>query len=228
MRAKTRKLQEANKPMRDNLHDYRKNYKKGALDEKSVDENPFQQFRTWFYNVRDSGGVDEVNAMTLTTIGVDGFPRGRVVLLKKYDENGFYFYTNYTSDKGKAIAENNKVSLSFFWPNIERQVIIKGIAEKTSEEDASNYFASRPKGSQLGALLSDQSSVVESRAVLEKELRVLESEYVNKEVPKPINWGGYVVKPLEFEFWQGRPNRLHDRIRYRLQDLDWIIERLAP
>ncbi len=228
MRAKTRKLQEANKPMRDNLHDYRKNYKKGALDEKSVDENPFQQFRTWFYNVRDSGGVDEVNAMTLTTIGVDGFPRGRVVLLKKYDENGFYFYTNYTSDKGKAIAENNNVSLSFFWPNIERQVIIKGIAEKTSEEDASSYFASRPKGSQLGALLSDQSSVVESRAVLEMELKALEREYENKEVPKPEHWGGFVVKPLEFEFWQGRPNRLHDRIRYRLQDLDWIIERLAP
>lgn len=214
--------------MRDNLHDYRKNYKKGALDETSVDENPFQQFRTWFYNVRDSGGVDEVNAMTLTTIGVDGFPRGRVVLLKKYDENGFYFYTNYTSDKGKAIEKNNKVSLSFFWPNIERQVIIKGIAEKTSEEDASNYFASRPKGSQLGALLSDQSSVVANRKVLEEELKDLEKKYEGKEVPKPKHWGGFVVKPLEFEFWQGRPNRLHDRIRYRLEGIDWVIERLAP
>ncbi|MBW2937928.1 pyridoxamine 5'-phosphate oxidase [Aureisphaera sp. CAU 1614] len=214
--------------MRDNLHDYRKNYKKGALDETSVNENPFQQFRTWFYNVRDSGGVDEVNAMTLTTIGVDGFPRGRVVLLKKYDENGFYFYTNYTSDKGKAIEQNNKVSLSFFWPNIERQVIIKGIAEKTSEEDASNYFASRPKGSQLGALLSDQSSVVANRKVLEEELKDLEKKYEGKEVPKPKHWGGFIVKPLEFEFWQGRPNRLHDRIRYRLEGIDWVIERLAP
>ncbi|MEZ4857759.1 MAG: pyridoxamine 5'-phosphate oxidase [Flavobacteriaceae bacterium] len=214
--------------MRDNLHDYRKNYKKGVLDEKWVDKNPFQQFRTWFYNVKDSGGVDEVNAMTLTTIGIDGFPRGRVVLLKKYDENGFYFYTNYTSEKGKAIEKNNKVSLSFFWPNIERQVIIKGFAEKTSEEDARNYFASRPKGSQLGALLSDQSSLVESRAVLERELKELEEEYENKEVPKPEHWGGYVVHPLEFEFWQGRPNRLHDRIRYRLLGIDWIIERLAP
>lgn len=214
--------------MRDNLHDYRKNYKKGVLDETSVDENPFQQFRTWFYNVRDSGGVDEVNAMTLTTIGIDGFPRGRVVLLKKYDEHGFYFYTNYTSDKGKAIEKNNKVSLSFFWPNKERQVIIKGFAEKTSEEDASNYFASRPKGSQLGALLSDQSSVVANRKVLEEELQNLEKKYEGKEVPKPKHWGGFIVKPLEFEFWQGRPNRLHDRIRYRLEGLDWVIERLAP
>ncbi|MEZ4817863.1 MAG: pyridoxamine 5'-phosphate oxidase [Flavobacteriaceae bacterium] len=214
--------------MRDNLHDYRKNYKKGALDETSVNENPFQQFRTWFYNVVDSGGVDEVNAMTLTTIGLDGFPRGRVVLLKKYDENGFYFYTNYSSDKGKAITENNKVSLSFFWPNIERQVIIKGIAEKSSTQDAINYFASRPKGSQLGALVSNQSSVVKSRAVLEEELKHLEEKYANIEVPKPEDWGGYLVKPLEFEFWQGRPNRLHDRIRYTLNGIDWVIERLAP
>lgn len=214
--------------MRDNLHDYRKNYKMGELDESSVDENPFQQFRTWFYNVKDSGGVDEVNAMTLTTIGIDGFPRGRVVLLKKYDEHGFYFYTNYNSDKGKAIANNNKVSLSFFWPNIERQVIIKGVASKSGNEDASNYFATRPKGSQLGAILSNQSSVIANRRVLEDELASLEKEYEEKEVPKPDNWGGYIVKPIEFEFWQGRPNRLHDRIRYRLEGLDWVIERLAP
>ena len=139
-----------------------------------------------------------------------------------------YFYTNYTSDKGKAIEKNNKVSLSFFWPNVERQVIIKGIAEKTSEEDARNYFASRPKGSQLGALLSDQSSVVANRKVLEEELKDLEKKYEGIEVPKPKHWGGFVVKPLEFEFWQGRPNRLHDRIRYRLEGIDWVIERLAP
>ena len=214
--------------MRDNLHDYRKNYKKGALDESTVDNNPFQQFRSWFYNVVDSGGVDEVNAMTLTTIGLDGFPKGRVVLLKKYDENGFYFYTNYTSDKGKSIAQNNKVSLSFFWPNIERQVLIKGIAEKTSTEDAANYFASRPKGSQLGAVVSNQSSVVKNRSVLEKELKLLEEKYAHTEVPKPEEWGGFLVKPIEFEFWQGRPNRLHDRIRYRQEGMDWIIERLAP
>ncbi|MDC8004101.1 pyridoxamine 5'-phosphate oxidase [Aureisphaera galaxeae] len=214
--------------MRDNLHDYRKSYEKGVLDTSTVDSNPLQQFRTWFYQVQDAGGVDEANAMTLTTIGLDGFPKGRVVLLKKYDENGFYFYTNYTSEKGEAILANPNVSLSFFWPNLERQVLIKGIAQKTSEVDSSNYFASRPKGSQLGAMVSNQSSVVESREALEEELKALEETYDGKEVPKPDDWGGFVVQPVEFEFWQGRPNRLHDRIRYRLDQLDWVIERLAP
>ena len=214
--------------MRDNLHDYRKNYQKGALTKDSVDANPMQQFQTWFYEVRDNGGVDEVNAMTLTTLGLDGFPKGRVVLLKKYDEYGFYFYTNYASEKGQSIANNNQVSLAFFWPNMERQVLIKGIAEKTSENDSQNYFASRPKGSQLGAMVSNQSSVVTDRRALEDELKDLEAHFENKEVPKPVNWGGFVVKPVEFEFWQGRPNRLHDRIRYQQIDLDWIIERLAP
>jgi pyridoxamine 5'-phosphate oxidase len=214
--------------MRDNLHDYRKNYKHGILDEESIDPNPLQQFRTWFYNVQNAGGVDEVNAMTLTTLGVDGYPKGRVVLLKKYDENGFYFYTNYNSEKGKSISVHNKVCLSFFWPNIERQVIIKGTAEPTSEADSSNYFASRPKGSQLGALVSHQSTVIPNREVLENELRALEEAYEGKEIPKPSDWGGYLVKPIEFEFWQGRPNRLHDRFRYRMEGIDWIIERLAP
>ncbi|MEM7186034.1 MAG: pyridoxamine 5'-phosphate oxidase [Bacteroidota bacterium] len=214
--------------MRDNLHDYRKNYEKGVLDEKTVDANPMQQFRTWFYEVQDSGGVDEVNAMTLSTVNIDGFPRGRVVLLKKYDENGFYFYTNYQSEKGRDIEGNNKVSLSFFWPNLERQVIVKGTAEKSGEIDSSNYFASRPKGSQLGAWVSKQSEVIGNRQELVDELAQLENEFEGKEVPKPENWGGYVVRPLSFEFWQGRPNRLHDRIRYRLDGLDWIIERLAP
>ncbi|MEM7087662.1 MAG: pyridoxamine 5'-phosphate oxidase [Bacteroidota bacterium] len=214
--------------MHDNLHDYRKNYEKGALTKDAVDANPMQQFQTWFYEVKDIGGVDEVNAMTLTTLGQDGFPKGRVVLLKKYDAYGFYFYTNYSSDKGRAIANYNQVSLSFFWPNMERQILIKGMAEKTSETDSQNYFASRPKGSQLGAMVSDQSSVVPNRQVLEDELKDLEAQFEDKEVPKPSNWGGFVVKPVEFEFWQGRPNRLHDRIRYRLDGLDWTIERLAP
>ena len=214
--------------LRDNLHDYRRNYKRGALTEDTLDENPFQQFRKWFYQVQEAGGVDEVNAMTLNTIEEDGFPRGRIVLLKKYDENGFSFYTNYDSQKGKAIAANPNVSLSFFWPNAERQIIIKGNAKKTSEADSENYFSSRPKGSQLGALVSDQSSVIKNREVLEKELSLLEETYKNKEVPKPKNWGGFLVQPIEFEFWQGRPNRLHDRIRYRLNGVDWLIERLAP
>lgn len=214
--------------MRDNLHDYRKSYEKGELTKSSVAIDPFQQFSSWFRDVEQVGGVDEVNAMTLTTIGKDSFPKGRVVLLKKYDTQGFYFYTNYDSEKGLAIAQNPKVSLSFFWPNLERQIIIKGIAEKTSEQDSTAYFASRPKGSQLGALVSQQSKVIDNRTSLEQELKRLELEYQNKEVPKPKNWGGYLVKPMEFEFWQGRPNRLHDRIRYLKQDKNWTIDRLAP
>ena len=214
--------------MNDDLYKSRKSYEKGELSKKSVDLNPFQQFRSWFYECQDSGGVDEVNAMTLTTIDIDGFPIGRVVLLKKYDEYGFYFYTNYNSEKGRSIEVNNKVSLSFFWPNMERQIIIKGTAQKTSVDDSTNYFHSRPKGSQLGALVSNQSSVIENRDILEVQLKELETEYENKEVPKPVNWGGYLVSPVSFEFWQGRPNRLHDRIRYKLQEYDWIVERLAP
>ena len=214
--------------MKDDLYNSRKSYEKGELSEKSVDSNPLQQFRSWFYECKDSEGVDEVNAMTLTTIDSDGFPRGRVVLLKKYDEFGFYFYTNYDSEKGRSIEVNKKVSLSFFWPNMERQIIIKGTAQKTSKADSENYFQSRPKGSQIGALVSHQSSVIKNRDVLENQLKELEVEYENKDIPKPANWGGYLVTPISFEFWQGRPNRLHDRIRYKLQEYDWIIERLAP
>tara|TARA_B100001059_G_scaffold163838_1_gene163359 strand:+ start:234 stop:878 length:645 start_codon:yes stop_codon:yes gene_type:complete len=214
--------------MRDNLHDYRKNYNKGELTKNKVDANPLQQFRKWFYEAKDSESVEEVNAMTLTTLGLDGFSKGRVVLLKKYDEHGFYFYTNYSSEKGKSIAQNNKVSLLFFWPGLERQIIIKGTASKTSEDDSDNYFNSRPKGSQLGALVSNQSEVIENRKVIENKLALLENQYSDKEIKKPANWGGYLVSPISFEFWQGRPNRLHDRIRYRLSHLDWIIERLSP
>ncbi len=214
--------------MRDNLNDYRRNYLKGELTEQTVDENPLQQFRKWFYEVKDSETVDEVNAMTLTTLGVDGFPKGRVVLLKKYDEYGFYFYTNYESEKGKSIEKNENVSLSFFWPGMERQVIIKGKASKTSEEDSKNYFNSRPIGSQLGAIISSQSQVIPNREVLEEELKRLEEKYEEGEVEKPEDWGGYLVAPVSIEFWQGRPNGLHDRILYTLERYDWKIERLAP
>ena len=214
--------------MEENLHNFRKTYQKGALLEQDIDANAMQQFRTWFYDAKKSQTQSEPNAMTLTTLGLDGFPKGRVVLLKKYDENGFYFYTNYNSEKGKAIKMYSKVSLSFFWATLERQVIIKGTAQKTSETDSVNYFNSRPRGSQLGAWISAQSQVITNRNVLEKELQKAEEYFKDKPIPKPDNWGGYLVKPESIEFWQGRPNRLHDRILYTLEGLDWKINRLAP
>jgi len=214
--------------MSQNLHNSRKSYEKGSLLKEDIDLNPMQQFRTWFFEAKDTGGESEVNAMTLSTVGLDGFPKGRVVLLKQYDEYGFYFFTNYKSEKGNSIEANPNVSLSFFWPVLERQVIIKGIASKTSEFFSENYFNSRPIGSQLGALVSEQSNVIENRALLDERLKELEIKYLNKKVPRPAFWGGYLVSPISIEFWQGRPNRLHDRIRYTLEDLDWKIERLEP
>ena len=214
--------------MNRDLSDYRKSYEQQALSENTMPTHPVEFFEQWFKEVQSEGSIEEVNAMTLTTVGLDGFSKGRVVLLKKYDECGFYFYTNYLSEKGKSIAQNNKVSLSFFWPSLERQIIIKGTASKTSEDDSNNYFNNRPKGSQLGALVSNQSEVIETRKVIENKLALLENQYFDKEIKKPANWGGYLVSPISIEFWQGRPNRLHDRIRYRLSHLDWIIERLSP
>ena len=215
--------------MQKDLGDYRKSYEKSELTEASVKENPMEQFQKWFYETEASDGVDEPNAMTVSTIGLDGFPKSRVVLMKKFTFEGFIFYTNYQSEKGRAIEANPAVCLSFFWPNMERQVIIKGRAEKIAPNLSDGYFESRPHGSQLGAVVSDQSEVVPSREFLEVKLRELEQKYDGKEVPRPEYWGGYLVLPISIEFWQGRPNRLHDRIRYSLQeDFDWKIERLAP
>jgi len=215
--------------MQKDLGDYRKSYEKSALLEGSISDNPMELFQKWFYETEASNGVDEPNAMTVSTLGLDGFPKSRVVLLKKFTHEGFIFYTNYDSEKGRAIAANPKVCVSFFWPNMERQIIIKGKAEKIAENLSDGYFESRPNGSKLGAIVSEQSSVISSREELEGKLKALELEYENKEILRPINWGGYIVKPKSMEFWQGRPNRLHDRIRYSLIDeLDWKMERLAP
>ncbi len=197
--------------------------------EDNISDNPMELFQKWFYEVEASEGIDEPNAMTVSTLGLDGFPKNRVVLLKKYTYEGFIFYTNYESEKGKSIAKNSNVCLSFFWPIMERQVIVKGNAEKIAENLSDGYFESRPEGSKLGAILSAQSSVIPSRKFLEEKLKELEREYSGKDIERPDYWGGYIVKPLSIEFWQGRPNRLHDRIRYTLQeDFNWKIERLAP
>ena len=211
------------------LSNYRKSYEKSALFEDQIPEDPINLFHKWFYEAEDLNAADEVNAMSVATIGLDGFPKTRVVLLKKFNEEGFIFYTNYNSEKGKAIIENPNVCLSFFWPTVERQIIIKGKAEKTTASISDNYFASRPDGSKLGALVSPQSEVILNREFLEKSLIELEKEWEGKEIERPSHWGGFLVRPVEVEFWQGRPNRLHDRIRYQLQnEFDWKIDRLAP
>jgi pyridoxamine 5'-phosphate oxidase len=213
----------------EDLSNYRKSYDKSALLENQIPEDPINLFHKWFYEAEDLNAADEVNAMTVATIGLDGFPKSRVVLLKKFDEEGFVFYTNYNSEKGKAIIENPNVCLSFFWPTVERQIIIKGRAEKTADIISDNYFASRPDGSKLGALVSPQSEVILNRDFLEHSLIELEKDWEGREIERPSHWGGFLVRPVEVEFWQGRPNRLHDRIRYQLQtDFDWKIDRLAP
>jgi pyridoxamine 5'-phosphate oxidase len=211
------------------LSNYRKSYEKSELLETQIPEDPINLFHKWFYEAEDLNAAEEVNAMTVSTIGSDGFPKSRVVLLKKFNEEGFIFYTNYQSEKGKAILQNPNVCLSFFWPTVERQIIIKGIAEQTPDNISDNYFASRPDGSKLGAIVSPQSQVIPNRDFLEQNLIVLEKEWKGKEILRPKHWGGFLVRPLAVEFWQGRPNRLHDRIRYQLQaNYEWKIERLAP
>ncbi|MAN26728.1 MULTISPECIES: pyridoxamine 5'-phosphate oxidase [Mesonia] len=216
--------------MEKNLENYRKSYDKSELKEENLLANPLDFFQKWFNEAEESQLVEEPNAMTISTVGVDGFPKNRVVLLKKIKTEGFVFYTNYESEKGKALAKNPKVCLSFFWPALERQVIIKGEVVKISQQESEDYFNSRPEGSRLGAIVSHQSSPVPNRSYLEEKLEELEEDYKNKEIKKPEYWGGYLVKPFSFEFWQGRPNRLHDRFVYELsKEKKWEEPiRLAP
>ncbi|CAM1333772.1 pyridoxamine 5'-phosphate oxidase [Tenacibaculum aestuariivivum] len=215
--------------MSHDLSNYRKTYEKKELLKKNCPENPIELFRDWFFVADESEMVDESNAMNVSSIGLDGFPKNRIVLLKKYTWEGFIFYTNYNSEKGKAILNNNNVCLSFFWPGLEQQIIIKGKAEKLAENLSDGYFESRPDGSKLGAWASNQSEVVPSRKTLDNQLKKTSEKFKNKEIIRPPHWGGFIVKPMSIEFWQGRPNRMHDRIRYTLEkNFSWKLERLAP
>lgn len=213
----------------ENLYNKRKSYEKSELLEAFVKQNPIEQFRDWYYDAEEHSAISEANAMSISTMESDGCPRTRMVLLKSYSWEGFVFYTNYQSKKGIALAENPKACLHFYWAALERQITIKASLEKIADNISDGYFSSRPKGSQLGAVVSPQSSYIPNRDFLENKLKILEKEYENKEVIRPNHWGGYLARPYEIEFWQGRPNRLHDRIIYELQsDYEWKISRLAP
>ncbi len=207
--------------------DLRKEYTRAGLAESDVAADPIEQFRRWFDAALDAG-LHEPNAMTVATATRDGSPSARVVLLKGFDGRGFVFYTNYEGRKGRELEENPRAALLFYWGELERQVRIEGTVSRVSEEESDAYYASRPRGSRLGAWASEQSRTVEGRGVLEGRIGDLEEEYEGREVPRPPFWGGYRVWPEVVEFWQGRENRLHDRIVYRRQGGGWEIERLQP
>jgi pyridoxamine 5'-phosphate oxidase len=213
--------------MQKNIADIRKDYKMHSLHESDVAANPVEQFTHWWNDAVNSEVV-EVNAMTLATATKDGKPSARIVLLKGFDEKGFVFFTSYESNKGKVLAENPYAALIFFWKEIERQVRIEGEVEKISPEESDAYFFSRPEGSRIGAWASPQSSIIENREILEKNVKHYAEEFKNS-IPRPPHWGGYRVMPLKIEFWQGRSNRLHDRIQYTKTAVgSWKAERLAP
>jgi len=209
------------------IQQLRQEYSQHTLDESDVAKTPFNQFEIWF-NEAFSSEVNETNAMTLCTVDSSNKPHGRIVLLKGFDEKGFTFYTNQASNKGIDIATNPNVSISFFWKELERQVQIEGIAEKLPREESEIYFKSRPHMSQIGAMASNQSEVVKNRDFLDEKFNTLSAKYPEGTVPMPETWGGYLIKPIYFEFWQGRRSRLHDRITYKKEEKSWLIQRLSP
>ena len=209
------------------LKDQRREYTLSTLTEDSVNKNPFLQFTSWFEEAQEQN-ILEPNAMSLCTVDHMGQPSVRTVLLKYFDETGFVFFTNHGSRKSEEIASNNQVAILFPWLELQRQVRIRGKAEKISMLEASKYFASRPRGSQLGAWVSDQSQVVSNRQLLMDKFRQLKDKFSGKDVPMPKMWGGYRIVPHAFEFWQGGEHRIHDRIQYRSVDKSWVIERLMP
>ena len=210
-----------------NIADIRKDYKLHSLLEKDVDPDPILQFQKW-WNEAMLSNIEELNAMTLATCNKNGKPSARIVLLKGLSNDGFVFFTNYQSRKGNELKENPHASLLFFWKELERQVRIEGTVTKTTEEKSSEYFLSRPGLSKIGAWSSAQSSVIQSREILEENVIKYQQQFGDGEIPWPPYWGGYTVKPTLIEFWQGRRNRLHDRLQYTLINDKWIIERLAP
>lgn len=211
------------------LSDYRISYEQGELLESDVTSNPMELFQKWFHEVDSSDSNIETNAMTISSIGLDGYPKNRVVLLKKWEWDGFIFYTNYNSEKGKALIANPKICSSFFWHNLERQVIIKGTVEKLAENLSDGYFESRPEGSKIGAWASPQSEVVPSKEYLQLRHKEFEKKFEGKEIPRPHHWGGFKIIPHSIEFWQGQPSRMHDRLRFTLDSktYEWKIERLG-
>ena len=214
--------------MSHSIAEIRREYILQSLSESDVADNAIDQFTNW-WQVAIKAGIEDINAMTLATASKESIPSARIVLLKGYDTNGFIFFTNYQSQKGKDLADNPQGALLFFWKELERQIRLDGIVMKISAEESDTYFQSRPAASRIGAWASPQSSVISDRKVIENNFLMYEEKFGIDNIPRPEHWGGYVLKPRLLEFWQGRSNRLHDRIQYELQlDGDWKIERLAP
>jgi pyridoxamine 5'-phosphate oxidase len=211
-----------------NISDLRKEYSKAKLDDSNVLPDPIKQFEKWFNEALEAG-VPETNAMHLATVNALGKPSSRIVLLKGIENNKLLFYTNYQSKKGKELEANPACAITFFWPEIERQIRIEGVAERVDAKTSDEYFQSRPRGSQIGAWSSPQSTIIKDRKILEERAQQMEKKFEGQAVlPRPQQWGGYQVDPLLIEFWQGRSSRLHDRIQFAKVDGDWKINRLAP
>ncbi|MFY8077141.1 MAG: pyridoxamine 5'-phosphate oxidase [Flavobacteriales bacterium] len=208
-----------------NIVHHRKSYEKHSLEVEDLKATPHEMLEFWLSEVEE---LHDFNAMVVSSVDASGQPHSRVVLLRGVNEEGLKFYTNYSSHKGQELEQNNKVALNFFWPTVERQVRVEGELYKLSEAESDAYFNSRPRESQIGAWVSPQSSTIESREVLNERFREYTDKFEGHPVPRPAHWGGYIIRPNYFEFWQGRPNRLHDRLTYRLHDGAWKISRMAP
>ncbi len=209
------------------INKLRLEYSKEILDEKMVNSNPIVQFDLWMKEALNAD-IPEPHAMNVSTVSKEGKPSSRIVLLRNFSENGFVFYTNYNSKKGNDISENNCAAINFFWPQLERQIRIEGKLQKVDSKISDEYFASRPHDSQLGAWASNQSEVLKNRQELEEKFVALEEKFAGKNVPRPEHWGGYCLVPDSIEFWQGRPSRIHDRIKFTTVNNEWKIERLSP